>query len=212
MTTLLVIIADRSLAAAGQWLGRIAIPRTLALIAGLLLLNCGLASAATEGLTAGITAGATAGTETGISAGIGAADASSSALADPSPEQARELLQSDRFRRLASELRCLVCQNQTLADSNADLATDLRNEVLRQMSAGRDDTQIKDNLVARYGEFVLYRPTYSSRNLALWAGPAVLLALGAVAVWRISRTRRTSSSVAIDEAQLKRVEDRLEDR
>lgn len=205
MNTLLVIIADRS-RAAGQWLGRIRIQSTAALIAG--LLTCGLASAATNGSTVGTSAGTTAVTTTVTTA----ADAPSSALADPSPEQARELLQSDRFRQLASELRCLVCQNQSLADSNADLATDLRNEVLRQMSAGRDDTQIKHKLVERYGEFVLYRPAYSSRNLALWAGPAVLLALGAVVVWRISRTRQTSLSVAIDEAQLKRVEKRLEDR
>ena len=160
-----------------------------ALIAG--LLACSLASAAAPAATP--------------------TDLPSSALADPSPEQARELLQSDRFRRLAAELRCLVCQNQTLADSNADLATDLRNEVLRQMSAGRDDAQIKDNLVARYGEFVLYRPTYSGRNLTLWAGPAVLLALGAFLMWRISRARRTSASAVIDEAQLKRVDARLKE-
>ena len=139
------------------------------------------------------------------------AESPNSALADPSPEQARELLQSDRFRLLASELRCLVCQNQTLADSNADLAADLRNEVLRQMAAGRDDTQIKNNLVERYGEFVLYRPTYSGRNLALWAGPAVLLAIGGIVVWRISRARKTSTAVAIDEAQLRRVDERLKD-
>jgi cytochrome c-type biogenesis protein CcmH len=194
MTTRLVIIAEQS-RAAGKWLGR---QGTTALIAG--LLTCSLAIAAPTT------------TPTGATPSAPAADAPSSTLADPSPEQARELLQSDRFRRLASELRCLVCQNQTLADSNADLATDLRNEVLRQMAAGRDDTQIKDNLVARYGEFVLYRPTYSSRNLALWAGPAVLLALGAFVVWRISRERRTSASVAVDEAQLKRVDDRLKDR
>ena len=194
MRTLLVMVAERS-RAAGNWLGR---QGAAALIAG--ILSCGPVIAATANDSAGAPALVTA------------ADAPSSTLADPSPEQARELLQSDRFRRLASELRCLVCQNQTLADSNADLATDLRNEVLRQMAAGRDDTQIKDNLVARYGEFVLYRPTYSSRNLALWAGPAVLLALGAFVVWRISRERRTSASVAVDEAQLKRVDERLKDR
>ena len=194
MRTLLVMVAERS-RAAGNWLGR---QGAAALIAG--ILSCGAAIAVTANDAAGAPALVTA------------ADAPSSTLADPSPEQARELLQSDRFRRLASELRCLVCQNQTLADSNADLATDLRNEVLRQMAAGRDDTQIKDNLVARYGEFVLYRPTYSSRNLALWAGPAVLLALGAFVVLRISRERRTSASVAVDEAQLKRVDERLKDR
>ncbi len=193
MKTLLVFLAEWS-RAAGKWLGR---QGTAALIAG--LLTCGLAGAATASDSTGATPVAIS------------VDAPSSTLADPSPEQARELLQSDRFRRLASELRCLVCQNQTLADSNADLATDLRNEVLRQMAAGRDDTQIKDNLVARYGEFVLYRPTYSGRNLALWAGPAVLLALGAFVVWRISRARRTSATLAVDEAQLKRVDERLKD-
>jgi cytochrome c-type biogenesis protein CcmH len=108
------------------------------------------------------------------------------------PEQERQLLQSDRFRQLAAELRCLVCQNQTLADSNADLAIDLRNEVLRQMAAGRDDGQIKTRLVERYGEFVLYRPAFSARNLLLWIGPALLLAIGAMVVWRMSRPRTTT--------------------
>jgi cytochrome c-type biogenesis protein CcmH len=179
------VIAERS-GAIGKCLRK---RSAAALIAG--LLACSLASASGPAATP--------------------ADPPNSTLADPSPEQARELLQSDRYRRLAAELRCLVCQNQTLADSNADLATDLRNEVLRQMSAGRDDTQIKDNLVARYGEFVLYRPTYSGRNLALWAGPAVLLALGAFLMWRISRARRTSAASVVDESQLKRVDARLKD-
>ena len=179
------VIAERS-GAIGKCLRK---RSSAALIAG--LLACSLASASGPAATP--------------------ADPPNSTLADPSPEQARELLQSDRYRRLAAELRCLVCQNQTLADSNADLATDLRNEVLRQMSAGRDDTQIKDNLVARYGEFVLYRPTFSGRNLALWAGPAVLLALGAFLMWRISRARRTSPGVVVDEARLKRVDARLKD-
>lgn len=110
------------------------------------------------------------------------------------PEQERQLLHSERFRHLATELRCLVCQNQTLADSNADLATDLRNEVLRQMASGKDDAQIKLHLVDRYGEFVLYRPALSARNLALWAGPAVLLAIGAGVIFRLSR--RPSASAA----------------
>ena len=112
------------------------------------------------------------------------------------PEQVEQLLRSERFRNLASELRCLVCQNQTLADSNADLAIDLRNEVLRQMAAGRDDAQIKSHLVARYGEFVLYRPVLSPRTLALWIGPAVLLAIGALVLWRLSRSRRRSAATA----------------
>jgi cytochrome c-type biogenesis protein CcmH len=127
-------------------------------------------------------------------------------------EQERELLQSERFRRLASELRCLVCQNQTLADSNADLAIDLRNEVLRQMAAGRDDEQIKARLVDRYGEFVLYRPTFSARNLALWAGPAVLLAIGATVLWRMSRRRPAVAPPSDDvDARLARIDRLLDD-
>jgi cytochrome c-type biogenesis protein CcmH len=131
----------------------------------------------------------------------------------PPPEQAEALLQSDRFRHLASELRCLVCQNQTLADSSAELAVDLRNEVLRQMAAGRDDAQIKERLVARYGEFVLYRPAFSARNAALWAGPAVLMAIGFVAIWRMSRRPAATAAPAAagDDAALRRVERLLAD-
>ena len=113
----------------------------------------------------------------------------SSALPDPSPEQAQALLRSERFRKLASELRCLVCQNQTLADSSAELAGDLRQEVLRQMASGKDDAAIKTHLVDRFGEFVLYRPTLNAHNLGLWAGPAVLAALGGLVMWRFTRRR-----------------------
>lgn len=118
-----------------------------------------------------------------------------------SVQQAEALVRSDRFRQLASELRCLVCQNQTLADSNAELAGDLRNEVLRQMDAGKDDDQIKAHLVARYGEFVLYRPTASPHNLALWAGPAVLAATGGLILWRLTRRRQALASVSVQHAQ-----------
>jgi cytochrome c-type biogenesis protein CcmH len=129
-------------------------------------------------------------------------------------EQVERLVRSERFRTLAAELRCLVCQNQTLADSNADLAVDLRNEVLRQMAAGKDDAQIKSHLVARYGEFVLYRPTFSVRNLALWAGPAVLLAIGATVLWRTSRRRDAPPPPAAGgdvDARLARVDRLLDD-
>jgi cytochrome c-type biogenesis protein CcmH len=124
--------------------------------------------------------------------------------------QADELARTERFRSLAAELRCLVCQNQTLAESNAELAGDLRNEVLRQIAAGRDDRQIKEHLVARYGEFVLYRPEMSARNLALWAGPAVLMLIGAVSIWRLTRRPAAPAiaSAAPDDARLARI-DRL---
>ena len=144
-----------------------------------------------------------------LAAALGASAQTRSAPSGVPPEQERELLQSERFRHLASELRCLVCQNQTLADSSADLAIDLRNEVLRQMASGKDDGQIKSHLVDRYGEFVLYRPVLSARNLALWAGPAVLLAIGAAVIFRVSRRPRAAAATppaADDDARLARVE------
>lgn len=136
------------------------------------------------------------------------------ALPDPSPAEAQALLRSERFRKLAGELRCLVCQNQTLADSNAELAGDLRAEVLRQMAAGKDDAAIKTHLVERFGEFVLYRPTLSAHNLGLWAGPAVLAALGGAALWRLTRRRRlvaaASAADHVSDTSLDRINALLE--
>jgi cytochrome c-type biogenesis protein CcmH len=140
-----------------------------------------------------------------------AADPSSTGPGGLSPELADTLTRSERFRNLASELRCLVCQNQTLADSNAELAGDLRNEVLRQMALGKDDAQIKSHLVDRYGEFVLYRPTFTTHNLALWVGPAVLALIGAVVLWRISRRPGTAPAAALNDAELRHVERLLGD-
>lgn len=143
--------------------------------------------------------------QTAAAAPVNAAD-SVSASGLPA-EQEAELLRSSRFRQLASELRCLVCQNQTLADSNAELAADLRNEVLRQMALGKDDQQIKAHLVERFGEFVLYRPSFSAHNLALWAGPALLAGLGLMVLWRITRRRPADQpSVPIAQADLDSIE------
>ena len=117
------------------------------------------------------------------------------------------LMKTERFRRLASELRCLVCQNQSLEDSNAPLAYDLREEVVKLMAGGRNDRQIKSYLVDRYGEFVLYRPALSGRNALLWFGPFVLLAIGALAWWRLGRRRPDAPRSAQD--ALKHVDDLL---
>lgn len=95
--------------------------------------------------------------------------------------------QRARYQHLAEELRCLVCQNQTLADSNAGLAGDLRREVETMIVAGRSDEEIKGFLVERYGNFVLYRPPVQGTTWLLWAGPFGLLAAGAFAWWRIQR-------------------------
>lgn len=95
-----------------------------------------------------------------------------------------------RLRKLEEELRCLVCQNQSLADSGADLAVDLRRQVETMVAEGRSDGEIKDYLVERYGDFVLYRPPVQRNTLALWLGPFLLLALGLV-VWIVVQRRST---------------------
>ena len=83
-----------------------------------------------------------------------------------------------RLARLTQELRCLVCQNESLADSHAELATDLRNQMREQMRAGRSDEQIKAWLTERYGDFVLYRTPLKATTAVLWFGPAALLLAG----------------------------------
>ncbi len=83
-----------------------------------------------------------------------------------------------RVTELGAELRCLVCQNQTIADSQAPLALDLRNQIREQLKSGKSEQEIKDYMVARYGDFVLYRPPLKASTLALWIGPFVLLLIG----------------------------------
>lgn len=89
-----------------------------------------------------------------------------------------------RVRAIAEELRCLVCQNQTIADSNADLAVDLRTQIREKLSAGVSEAAIKDYMVQRYGDFVLYRPPVKATTILLWFGPGLLLCLGLVVLWR----------------------------
>lgn len=95
-----------------------------------------------------------------------------------------------RLATLSAELRCLVCQNQSLADSHAELAVDLKNQVRDMMLVGRTDAEIKAYLTDRYGDFVLYRPPVKSTTWLLWAGPVVLLVLGLLALVRIVRKRQ----------------------
>jgi cytochrome c-type biogenesis protein CcmH len=94
-----------------------------------------------------------------------------------------------RYLALTHELRCMQCQNESIADSPVDLAADLRTQVREQLLAGRSDEEIRNWMAARYGDFILFRPRYSWRNAWLWAAPVVLLALGAGISWRIVRTR-----------------------
>lgn len=95
-----------------------------------------------------------------------------------------------RFHTLTSELRCVMCQNQSLADSNSLIARDLRREVHELMRSGRSDAEIKTYLTDRYGEFVLYRPPFDARTWWLWIGPGVLVVLALAAVAGIVRRRR----------------------
>lgn len=120
---------------------------------------------------------------------------------DPAPRAFRDAAEERRFHALVSELRCVMCQNQSLADSNAQIAVDLRREVLELMRSGRSDAQIKDYLVARYGEFVLYRPPVRGATWLLWLGPGLLLLAGGVVLVRIVRRRSRAAQVPADDAQ-----------
>jgi cytochrome c-type biogenesis protein CcmH len=95
-----------------------------------------------------------------------------------------------RLTKLSQELRCLVCQNETLADSRADLAEDLRREIRIQIKAGKSDKEIIDFLTSRYGEFVLYRPVVGPKTYLLWFGPFLLLLTGLALLFRYVKTRR----------------------
>lgn len=98
--------------------------------------------------------------------------------------------QRERFQALTEELRCLVCQNQSLADSNADLAQDMRREVLKLMKAGHSDDEIRAFLVERYGDFVLYDPPVAPSTWLLWFGPGLLVLIGITALLVALRRRR----------------------
>ena len=117
------------------------------------------------------------------------------------PPQFTNVAEEKRFHALVSELRCVMCQNQSLADSNAQIARDLRNEVLELMRQGKSDPQIKDFLVARYGEFVLLKPRFSVKTAILWATPILLLLIGAIAIFVFIRTRPSARAVAVLSAE-----------
>ena len=110
-----------------------------------------------------------------------------SEIAKPDPAVER------RLKALGEELRCLVCQNQTIADSNAPLAVDLRNQLRGQIAAGRSDDDIRTYMVERYGDFVLYRPPLRATTVLLWVGPFALVMLGALIFWLVVRRRRAEA-------------------
>jgi cytochrome c-type biogenesis protein CcmH len=129
-------------------------------------------------------------------------------------EEARPLADNpqveSRLKALAIELRCLVCQNQTLADSNAPLAEDLRREVREMIAKNMSDQEIIDFLVARYGDFVRYRPPLKATTSLLWLGPFLLLVVGATTlVLALRRRQKKLSDVSLSEEEHKRVEQLL---
>jgi cytochrome c-type biogenesis protein CcmH len=110
---------------------------------------------------------------------------------------------------IAEELRCLVCQNESLIASRADLAMDLKRQVREQIKAGKSDDEIRDYMVQRYGDFVLYRPPVKSATLLLWFGPFLLLAAGFVALWMFVRRRRTVQAAALSAEEESRADELL---
>jgi cytochrome c-type biogenesis protein CcmH len=110
-------------------------------------------------------------------------------LADDVIEQFEDPAQRALYEKLINEVRCLVCQNQTIGDSTATLAGDLRREIGEQISAGQTESQIKEFLTDRYGDFILYRPRFEGAGLLLWLVPALLLLTGILLLGKIVRRR-----------------------
>jgi cytochrome c-type biogenesis protein CcmH len=109
------------------------------------------------------------------------------------------------FNKLSNELRCLVCQNQAISDSNADLARDLRDEIYGMLQQGKTETEIVDFMVARYGDFVLYRPPMKPMTYVLWFGPAMALAVGFFVVVRIVRKQKRAAAQEISAEDVERL-------
>jgi len=136
----------------------------------------------------------------------GAAFGQSSEIANPDPAV------EGRLKALAEELRCLVCQNQTIADSSAPLAVDLRNQIRTQIGQGRSDDQIRGYMVERYGEFVLYKPSFHANTALLWLGPPLLIVVGfTVFLLVIRRRRATTSAQEIPARRRKEIEALLQE-
>lgn len=115
--------------------------------------------------------------------------ASAAVLGEQPPPAFADPVLAARYEALTRELRCLVCQNQSIADSNASLAADLRREVREQLERGATDPEIIAFMTARYGDYVLYRPPVSAATLLLWVGPFMLLGIALGVWWRVVRSR-----------------------
>lgn len=111
--------------------------------------------------------------------------------------------QEERYKKVIAELRCLVCQNQNLADSDAELAVDMRRKAYELVKQDKSKTEIANFMVDRYGEFVLYRPPFNRNTLLLWIGPFIILLIGVGLLIRTILRRRTEQDLGVDDATLK---------
>ena len=137
-----------------------------------------------------------------LAGAFGAIGREATPLADDPQVEARLIV-------IAEELRCLVCQNESLIASRAGLALDLKHQVREQIKAGKSDAEIRDYMVQRYGDFVLYRPPVKGTTLLLWFGPLLLLAAGFVALWIFVRRRRTVQAAALSTEEESRADELL---
>jgi cytochrome c-type biogenesis protein CcmH len=132
-----------------------------------------------------------------VAASLGAW-AQSAEIAHPDPKV------EARLKSIAHELRCLVCQNQTIADSEAPLAVDLRQQTRKMITEGKTDDEIRAYMVDRYGEFVLYKPPFNAETALLWAGPLVLAVAGLAGMFLFLRRRRDAAAAAAPKSDPKR--------
>ncbi len=113
--------------------------------------------------------------------------------------------QEQLYNKLTKELRCLVCQNQDIADSNAELAADLRHKTFKLIKQGKKEDEIKQWMVDRYGDFVLYQPPVKTETLLLWSGPLILFLIAIIVVFKVTRGRKNGNNI-IDEKQKQQME------
>jgi cytochrome c-type biogenesis protein CcmH len=118
--------------------------------------------------------------------------------------------QQEAYENLTSELRCLVCQNQTIADSNAELAADLRRQVYEMLQQGKSKQDIAQFMTDRYGDFVLYNPPFKLKTGLLWIGPVIFLLIGLVSVFLFTRRKKTAATVEISAEKQQKIRSLLE--
>jgi cytochrome c-type biogenesis protein CcmH len=138
-----------------------------------------------------------------ILSGIACAGVEYREFANPEQQQA--------YENLTSELRCLVCQNQTIADSNAELAADLRRQVYEMLQQGKSKQDIAQFMTDRYGDFVLYNPPFKLKTGLLWIGPAAFLAIGLIAVFVFARRKKTAAKVEMNAEKRQKIRSLLEE-